>query len=139
MFKKLLAFFAAMYMAASFAAVDVNKATAADLDGIKGIGPAISSKILEERKRGGNFKDWNNFIERVKNVGEGNAAKFSAQGMTVDGASFVPTKPAAKKKDKKPAAKPEEKKAEAKPATATAALPPASAKPAASAAPPAKK
>ncbi len=125
MFKKLLAFFAAMYVAVSFAAIDVNRATAADLDGIKGIGPAISSKILEERKKGGNFKDWNNLIERVKNVGEGNAAKFSAQGMTVDGASFVATKPAAKKK---------EKKAQAKPVVATAAATPPAAKAAASAA-----
>jgi competence protein ComEA len=134
MFKKLLAFFAAMYMAASFAAVDVNKATAAELDGIKGIGPAISGKILEERKRGGNFKDWDNLIERVNNVGEGNAAKFSAQGMTVDGSSFVATKPPAKKKKEKPAARAEEKKAQAKPAAPTAAAAPAVAKPAASAA-----
>jgi competence protein ComEA len=134
MFKKLLAFFAAMSVAVAFAAVDVNKATAADLDGIKGIGPAISSKILEERKKGGNFKDWNNLIERVKNVGEGNAAKFSAQGMTVDGASFVATKPVVKKKKEKPAAKTEEKKAETKPAAATAAATPQAAKAAASAA-----
>ena len=49
MFKKFLAFFAAMYMAVSFAAVDVNKATAAELDGIKGIGPGISTKIVDER------------------------------------------------------------------------------------------
>lgn len=116
MFKKLLAFFAAMYMAVSFAAVDVNKATAAELDGIKGIGPGISTKILDERKKG-NFKDWNDFIERVKGIGEGNAAKFSAEGLTVGGASFkgVAAAPAAAaKKDEKPAAKAEEKKAEAK-------------------------
>ncbi|MCZ8257072.1 MAG: helix-hairpin-helix domain-containing protein, partial [Polaromonas sp.] len=104
---------------------DVNKATAADLDGIKGIGPGISSKILDERKNG-KFKDWNNFIERVKSIGEGNAAKFSAQGMTVDGASFVPTKPAVKKKKEKPAP--------ATAAAAPAAPAPAAAKPAASAA-----
>lgn len=136
MFKKLLAFFAAMYVAVSFAAVDVNKATAADLDGIKGIGPGISSKILDERKNG-KFKDWNDFIERVKSIGEGNAAKFSAQGMTVDGVSFVATKPVAKKKKEQPAAKAEEKKPQAKPAAATpapiATAPPSAAKPAAGA------
>ena len=132
MFKKMLAFFAAMYVAVSFAAVDVNQATAADLDGIKGIGPAISGKILAERKKG-SFKDWTDFIERVKTVGEGNAAKFSAQGMTVNGASFVPTKPAAKKKTEKSAAKAEEKKAEAKPAAATPTSIAAAAKPAAGA------
>ena len=106
MFKKLLAFFAAMYMAVSFAAVDVNKATAAELDGIKGIGPAISGKIVDERKKG-NFKDWNDFIERVKGVGEGNAAKFSAEGLTVGGAGYkgvAAPAAAAVKKDDKPAA-----------------------------------
>ncbi len=119
MFKKLLAFFAAMYMAVSFAAVDVNKATAAELDGLKGIGPAISGKIIEERKKG-SFKDWNDFIERVKGVGENNAAKFSAEGLTVGGSTFKgAAAPAAAKKDDKPAAPaaaPEKKdpKAEAK-------------------------
>ena len=77
MLKKILALVAMLYAAASFAAVDVNKATAADLDGLKGIGPAISTRIIDERKKG-NFKDWPDFIERIKGVGEGNAAKFSA-------------------------------------------------------------
>ena len=135
MFKKLLAFFAAMYMAVSFAAVDVNKATAAELDGLKGIGPAISGRIIDERKKG-NFKDWNDFIERVKGVGEGNAAKFSAEGLTVGGTGFkgaaAPAVAAVKKDDKPvvavtPAAKSEEKKAEAKPVTVTAPAAPASA------------
>ena len=87
MLKKILAIVAMMYAAVAFAAVDVNKATAADLDGIKGIGPGISTKIIDERKKGG-FKDWSDFIERVKGVGEGNAAKFSAEGLTVNGAGF---------------------------------------------------
>ena len=51
MLKKILATFVMMYAAVSFAAVDVNKATAAELDGIKGIGPAISAKILDEKKK----------------------------------------------------------------------------------------
>ncbi len=97
MLKKILAVVAMMYAALSFAAVDVNKASAADLDGIKGIGPGISTKILDERKKG-SFKDWNDFIERVKGVGEGNASKFSADGLTVNGAGFkgAPAAPAAK-------------------------------------------
>ena len=105
MFKKLLAFFAAMTIAVAFAAVDVNKATPAELDGIKGIGPAISGKIVDERKKG-NFKSWEDFIERVKGVGEGNAAKFSAEGLTVGGAGYkgAAAAPAAAKKDDKPAA-----------------------------------
>ena len=109
MLKKILTMLAMLYAAASFAAVDVNKATAVELDGIKGIGPGISSKILEERKKG-NFKDWNDFISRVKGIGETNATKFSAEGMTVNGTGFTPSAaaPAAKKEEKKDA------KAEAK-------------------------
>ncbi|MDO8252812.1 MAG: helix-hairpin-helix domain-containing protein [Rhodoferax sp.] len=102
MLKKILAIMAMLYAAACFAAVDVNKAGAAELDSIKGIGPAMSTKILDERKKG-NFKDWNNFIERVKGVGEGNAAKFSTEGLTVNGAAFkgASATPAAKKDEKK--------------------------------------
>ena len=131
MFKKFLAFFAAMYMAVSFAAVDVNKATAAELDGIKGIGPGISTKIVDERKKG-TFKDWNDFISRVKGIGEGNAAKFSAEGLTVGGAAYKGVAASAKKDDKpaaaaaKPAtaaAKADDKKVDAKPATPVAAAP----------------
>jgi competence protein ComEA len=108
-----------LYAAVCFAAVDVNKASVAELDSIKGIGPAISTKIIDERKKG-NFKDWNDFIERVKGVGEGNAAKFSTEGLTVNGAGFkgAVAAPAAK-----PAARTEEKKADAKPVFATPAVP----------------
>ena len=105
MFKKILTFFAAMYMAVSFAAVDVNKANAAELDSIKGIGPSISGKIMDERKKG-EFKNWDDFIQRVKGIGEGNAAKFSAEGMTVGGSSFkgATAVPSGVKKNDKPAA-----------------------------------
>ncbi len=90
MLKKILVIITMLYGAVAFAAVDVNKATAAELDGIKGIGPSTSTKILEARKKGP-FKDWNDFIERVKGVGEGNAVKFSAEGLTVNGATFKGT------------------------------------------------
>lgn len=101
MLKKILALLAMLYAAACFAAVDVNKASAAELDSIKGIGPSISSKILDERKKG-DFKDWNDFIVRVKGVGEKNAAKFSTEGLTVGGAPFkgAVAAPAAKKEGK---------------------------------------
>ena len=98
MFKKLLTLLLALFAAAAFAAVDVNKATQADLESIKGIGPVISTKILDERKKGGPFKDWDDVIARVKGIGEGNAAKFSGDGLTVNGAAF---KIAAAKKDDK--------------------------------------
>jgi competence protein ComEA len=88
MLKKILALLAMLYAVACFAAVDVNKATAAELDSVKGIGPAISTKIVDERKKNGNFKDWNDFISRVNGVGDKNAAKLSDNGLTVNGAAY---------------------------------------------------
>ena len=109
MIKKLLAAMLALFAAVAFAAVDVNKATQAELESIKGIGPGISAKILEERKKG-SFKDWQDLIDRVKGVGEGNAAKFSGEGLSVNGAAFggAPAKAAAPaaKKDAPAAASP---------------------------------
>ncbi|MBE0473157.1 helix-hairpin-helix domain-containing protein [Rhodoferax sp.] len=96
MLKKILAVMAMLYAVTCFAAVDINKAAAADLENIKGVGPSLSSKIVDERKKG-NFKDWGDFIARVKGVGEGNAAKFSAEGMTVNGAVFNGTPAVVKK------------------------------------------
>jgi competence protein ComEA len=138
MLKKLIAIAAMTLFAAHSWAVDVNKATAAELDAVKGIGPGISAKILDERKKG-QFKDWDDLITRVQGVGETNATKFSEGGMTVGGAAYkgAMAKPAAKedkpmaakkeekpmaaKKDEKPmAAKAEEKKADAKPVAAAA-------------------
>ena len=110
MLKKFLALLAMLYAAAAFAAVDVNKATAADLDGVKGIGPVMSKRIIDERKKG-EFKSWEDLITRVKGISEGNAAKFSAEGLTVKGAEFK--KAAATKKEEKKDAKADKKEAKA--------------------------
>ena len=103
MIKKLLGLLLALFAAAAFAAIDVNKATQADLESIKGIGPVIATKIIDERKKAA-FKDWEDMVTRVKGVGEGNAAKFSADGLTVNGAAFA-NAPAAMKKTAGPTAK----------------------------------
>lgn len=109
MFKKLMVLLMALLTSIAFAAVDVNSADASQLDGVKGIGPAISAKIVAARKNG-NFKDWNDFVQRVPGVGEKSAAKLSAAGLTVNGVSFngmpaATTTPAAPR-GKKPAAEP---------------------------------
>ncbi len=79
----------ALLSAAAFA-VDINQATQAELESIKGIGPAFSTRILDARKRAV-FKDWGDLAQRVKGVGERSAANFSAQGLTVNGAAFAGT------------------------------------------------
>lgn len=69
----------------AFAQVDVNKADQAALDGIKGIGPKTSKSIIDERKKGGDFKDWADFENRVKGIGGKSSAKLSQAGLTVNG------------------------------------------------------
>ena len=109
MLKKILAVLAMLFTVAAMAAVDVNKGTAADLDGIKGIGPGTTKLIMDQRKKG-EFKDWADFIKRVKGVGEVRAAKLSDEGLTVNGEAFKK----AAKKDEKKAEKKEEKKEDKK-------------------------
>ena len=72
---------------AAQAAMDVNQADEAELDSIKGIGPALSGRILAERKKGA-FKDWADLMVRIKGIRPASAAKFSRQGLTVDGVPF---------------------------------------------------
>ncbi len=84
----LLATIASLFAAAAFAAVDINKADQAMLESVKGIGPAMSTRLLDERKKSP-FKDWSDLIERVKGVGTGNAGKFSEAGLTVNGATYA--------------------------------------------------
>ncbi len=105
MIKSLLSALLAFCAAAAFAAVDVNTASPADLDSIKGIGPSTSTKILEVRK-GGKFKDWSDLIERMPGIGDKRAAKLSAEGLTVNGEAFKPTLASKEAPSKKPAIAP---------------------------------
>ncbi len=116
MFKKFIAIVATVLTTTvASAAVDLNKATQAELESVKGIGPSLSTRILDERKKG-DFKDWSDLVVRVKGIGEGNATRFSDAGLLVNGAGYkataaapkVEAKPAAAK-TAPPAAKPEAK------------------------------
>lgn len=130
MFKKLLTFVAMMATAIAFAAVDVNKATPAELDSIKGIGPGTADKIIKARKAG-DFKDWADFESRVPGIKDKRAAKLSAAGLTVGGASYVgapAAAPATKKgTDKAAAVAPAASATMAKPVAAPAAAAPVAA------------
>ena len=94
------------------AAVDVNKASQADLEGIRGVGPALSGKILEARKSG-EFRHWGDFVERVSGVGPASAARLSQAGLTVSGAAYDGSAPAAKGRPVKGGAAGEPKPAKA--------------------------
>ena len=88
MLKKLLTLLVATLLAtATWAAVDVNTATEAELDGIKGIGPGLSGRILQERQSAP-FKDWPDFIGNVGSVDNKSAVNFSKEGLTVNGKKY---------------------------------------------------
>ncbi|MFC3146429.1 ComEA family DNA-binding protein [Piscinibacterium candidicorallinum] len=82
----LLALLASINLA--WAAVDVNTATAAELDSVKGIGPAISKNIIKERRKAP-FKDWADFRARVDGVGDKTIVTMSEGGLTVGGKSYA--------------------------------------------------
>ncbi|WP_306391192.1 ComEA family DNA-binding protein [Telluria beijingensis] len=86
MIKKLILAVAALVASAgfAFAQVDVNKADAAALDGVKGVGPSMSKNILDERAKG-EFKDWTDLQGRIKGLGDKKAAKLSEAGLVVNG------------------------------------------------------
>ena len=87
MLKKLLAGLAILAAATAFAAVDANKATPAELDGLKGVGPAMSQRVVDARKQG-EFKSWDDFMARVKGVKEKKAEKLSNEGLTINGQPY---------------------------------------------------
>jgi competence protein ComEA len=104
MIKRMLAGMLAAFALSCFAAaVDANKATRAELESVKGIGPSISESILDERRNGA-FKDWQDMIGRVKGVSHNSAAKFSAEGLTVNGEPYRGAMPAAKQGNRAEAA-----------------------------------
>jgi competence protein ComEA len=85
----LMASLLALVSAVAMADTDVNKATQAELETLKGIGPTVSGRMLDARKASP-FKDWPDLIERVPGIGAGKAAKLSAEGLTVNGSPFKP-------------------------------------------------
>lgn len=90
MLKPLVAAMAALVTlcaAAAGAAVDANQANRAELEAVKGVGPSLAGEILDARRLG-RFRDWADFVARVKGISPRNAARFSAAGLTVGGAAY---------------------------------------------------
>lgn len=67
--------------------VEVNQATLAQLEAVKGIGPDLAEAILAERDRSP-FVDWTDLARRVRGIGSTSAARLSAAGLTVNGAAL---------------------------------------------------
>jgi len=78
----------ALLLASSSAlALDINQANEAELDSVKGMGPALSAKVLKARAQG-SFKDWPDLMQRVSGIRQNKAQQFSEQGLTVNDQAF---------------------------------------------------
>ena len=82
--------FALMTMGAH--ALDVNQANVAELDGLKGMGPALSAKVLKAREQAP-FQSWQDLMQRTAGLRHAKAKQFSEQGLTVNGQPFQAAKP----------------------------------------------
>ena len=95
-------------------AVDLNKATQAELEALKGIGEVKAKAIVDYRTKNGPFKSADD-LDKVKGVGKGIIAKIIGD-VTIDGRPLgMPTA------SDKPVAKKVKKADEAAPAAAPAA------------------
>jgi competence protein ComEA len=77
----------ALLASVAWAQVDLNKANEIELDGLKGLGPAMTRQIMDTRQKAP-FRDWPDVMQRVKGIGPKKAASLSEQGIRVQGQTF---------------------------------------------------
>ncbi|MFM7802271.1 MAG: ComEA family DNA-binding protein [Limnohabitans sp.] len=68
-------------------ALDVNQASEAELDGLRGIGPPFTRRLMAARAQQP-FQDWSDLMQRVSGMGPRVAQSLSDQGLTVQGHSL---------------------------------------------------
>lgn len=99
----LISFFA--FTTSAFAAVNLNTATQAELETIKGIGPAKAKAIIDYRTKNGQFKTVDD-LDNVKGFGKKSIDKIRSN-ISVSGATTTPAPaPTKAKAEEKPAAAP---------------------------------
>lgn len=82
----------ALLSASIFAATEANLATEAELDNVKGLGPSSTARIMKARTQAP-FKDWSDFLKRVKGFKPTKAEALSNAGLTVNGETYHQGKP----------------------------------------------
>lgn len=78
-----------LWLASTAWALDINQANEAELDSFKGMGPALSAKVLQARAQGP-FSSWADLTQRVSGMGPQKLQRFSQQGLTVNGQPLPP-------------------------------------------------
>ncbi len=75
------------------AVINVNIATPAELETIRGVGPATAQRIVQERERAGPFISFQDFAERIRGIGPKRAAAMRAAGVGVSSSPPPPARP----------------------------------------------
>ena len=75
-----------------FAGTDANLASEAELDSVKGLGPSSTARIMKAKTQAP-FKDWSDFLKRVKGFKPTKAEALSNAGLTVNGETYHQGKP----------------------------------------------
>jgi competence protein ComEA len=71
-------------------ALDANTATQAELETIRGVGPALSARIVEAR-RARPFTDLDDLKARVRGIGDSNLRRMREAGLAVGPSARVQT------------------------------------------------
>lgn len=79
-----------LLLAGASIALDANTATQAELEAIRGIGPALASRIVEAR-RAGPFADLDDLGARVRGVGDAKLRTMREAGLGVGASGRVQT------------------------------------------------
>jgi len=95
--RRFLGFLVALcaWIGVALAAVDINTASEAELDKLKGIGPAKAKAIAAERKKNGPFKSLDDVAARVKGIGPKTVADWKKSGAVTAGSVPAGAAPAA--------------------------------------------
>ena len=74
-------------LAGSASALDIQQATEAELDSLRGLGPSLTAKVLAARAEKP-FDSWSDLMRRVNGIREATAQRLSDQGLTVQGLAY---------------------------------------------------
>lgn len=69
-------------------ATEVNTASQAELEKVRGIGTSLSKRLIDERSKKP-FVDWSDLAERVRGVGPSSAQRLSEAGLKVNGKPYA--------------------------------------------------